>query len=77
MSNSNDGNEPGEKPENAFVRSGPEGPELIVDRKVLNELRVAYNDALTDKVDQFNFRGHDLIVPYAKYLIEYLDTRIA
>lgn len=40
------------------------------------ELRRAYTQALADKSDTFLFQGHELLVSYAKYLLEFLDKSI-
>jgi hypothetical protein len=40
----------------------------------LKALKKAYNKARTLGREQFDFEGHPLLVPYAKYLIEYLET---
>ena len=34
----------------------------------------AYEKAVAEKHEVFKFKGHDLLVDYAKYLIEYMDT---
>lgn len=39
------------------------------------QLQKAYNDAVAQGQEQFIFRGEDLLVAYAKYLLEYLKTR--
>lgn len=36
-------------------------------------LRRAYNAAVKAKKDTFIFEGSELVVTYAKYLLEYLD----
>jgi len=33
----------------------------------------AYEKAVAKKQEVFNFKGHDFLVDYAKYLIEYMD----
>ena len=45
------------------------------DRPTLARLKRAYNKACEAKLDSFVFEGHELLVAYAKYLIEYLEDR--
>jgi hypothetical protein len=40
-----------------------------------NALKKAYAKALEAKQASFKFEGNELLVPFAKYLIEYLGTR--
>lgn len=40
----------------------------------LPRLKKLYNKALESGVEYFVFDGHELLVNYAKYLIEYLET---
>lgn len=42
-------------------------------RARLERLRAAYDAALLDKLEAFNFEGHVLLTAYAKYVIEYLE----
>lgn len=35
----------------------------------------AYDKAITDKKDQFEFEGHEVLVSYAKYVIQYLTPK--
>lgn len=39
------------------------------------KLRTAYNRAVREGKIQFTFEGHELLVAYAKYLIQYLEMR--
>ena len=39
----------------------------------LSELKKARDKAVEEGKDQFNFKGHELLVSYAKYLIEHLE----
>lgn len=39
----------------------------------LPALKKAYEQAVKDKKEQFNFNSHPLLVSYAKYVIEYLE----
>ena len=49
---------------------------IIFTRKKTEELRTAYNQMRADKNYKFEFDGHELLVGYAKYLLEYLDGRL-
>lgn len=44
-------------------------------RETASEFRAAYKKAVAENQDQFVFRGHDVLVSYAKYLCEYLTTQ--
>lgn len=37
--------------------------------------REAYRQAVKNNQTQFQFEGHDLLVEYAKYVVEYLDLK--
>jgi len=41
----------------------------------LIKLKRAYQNAVNQKKLQFDFEGQALLVPYAKYLIEYLEMK--
>lgn len=43
---------------------------------MLLRLQKAYVQARADKVDTFKFEGHEYLVEYAKYLIEYLNHQL-
>ena len=54
----------------------------MADRPIINytpellaKLKRQYRHAVEVGQDQFVFEGHDILVAYAKYLIEYLDGR--
>jgi len=47
------------------------------DRALLEKLRIAYTRAVNAGHDEFTFQDHVVVVGYAKYLIEYLDTRLS
>jgi len=40
----------------------------------LPALKKAYNKAVEDKANTFIFKDTELLVPYAKYLIKYLES---
>lgn len=52
-----------------------ETPTIEFTKEKLERLRRAYRLAERQKVETFTFDGHELLVRYAKYLIEYLDTK--
>lgn len=43
-------------------------------REKMQALRKEYNRAVRDGKDVFIFEGHELLVSYAKYVLEYLST---
>jgi len=45
--------------------------------RLLRQLKDDYARAREAGVQSFVFRGHEVLVAYAKYLIEYLDGRFA
>lgn len=48
--------------------------EIKFDRKKRDELRKLYDEAVKAHKDKFTFEGHEILVAYAKYLLEYLDS---
>jgi hypothetical protein len=42
----------------------------------IKELRAEYNKALKTQTIEFEFKGHTLLIGYAKYLLEYLEKQI-
>ncbi len=51
--------------------------EIMMNRSKLEKLRTAYLEALDKTVEIFTFEGHELVPGYAKYLIQYLETKLA
>lgn len=49
-------------------------PNIEFDKAKADALRKAYADAVKRGDDVFIFEGHEVLVPYAKYLIEYLTS---
>ena len=49
---------------------------LNLNKKSLAELKRAYKKAVTDKKESFTFYGNELLTTYAKYLIEYAETKL-
>ena len=47
------------------------------DRDKLSRFRAAVLQAKARNNDQFRFEGHEFVVGYAEYLIEFLDDRLA
>lgn len=41
----------------------------------LAQLKKVYDQAVLAGKDRFDFEGHPLLVSYAKYVIQYLDTK--
>lgn len=56
----------------AITRNGAETVSVTLDDLV--ELRCSYSRAVKNGMDTFKFKGHDVLVAYAKYLIEYLES---
>jgi hypothetical protein len=50
--------------------------EMEFDKQSLAKLKKAYNKAVKENKDTFVFEGQELLVSYAKYLIEYLTSRL-
>jgi hypothetical protein len=48
---------------------------ISFDRAKRDALRDAYEAAKAAGQEVFQFDGHDILVSYAKYLLEYLDGR--
>jgi hypothetical protein len=40
-----------------------------------NLFKEAYNKALKNNVEEFLYQGQDILVSYAKYLLEYLEPK--
>jgi hypothetical protein len=47
---------------------------MKLDKKTLQELQIAYDEAVKKNVTEFEFQGQILLTTYAKYLIEFLHT---
>lgn len=48
---------------------------ITFDTRKREALRRAYGKAVEAKLEQFTFDGHEFVTAYAKYLLEYLDTK--
>ena len=53
-----------------------EQPLIRWTRPMLERFKVAHQAAVSMKADTFVFDGHEFVVSYAKYLIEYLHEII-
>lgn len=51
-----------------------EPPKITFTKVKADKLRKAYAKAVKEGRAQFKFEGHELLVSYAKYLIEYLTS---
>jgi hypothetical protein len=49
--------------------------EITFDLAQAKRLKKAYDKAVANEVDQFEFEGLPWVTGYAKYLIEYLETQ--
>lgn len=45
------------------------------DRQKLRELKTLYNKAVKENKESFMYNGDEYLTSYAKYVIEYLETR--
>lgn len=45
-------------------------------RPMLERFKKEYQKAVAAKTDTFIFDGNEFVVSYAKYLIEYLETKL-
>lgn len=49
---------------------------ISFDKNKYNKLLKSYHRAKDSGVETFEFEGHEIVVGYAKYLLEYLETRL-
>lgn len=49
---------------------------IVFTPEVRDQLRVAYDEAVDEGVDTFEFMEVEFVVGYAKYLLEFLDMRL-
>lgn len=52
------------------------GKTITWDRPMLKRFKDALSDALGQSSTTFVFDGHEFVISYAKYLIEYLESRL-
>jgi hypothetical protein len=50
--------------------------QVSFDRATRDRLRLAYDRAVAEGLEQFRFEGRDWVVAYAKYVLEYLDGQL-
>lgn len=48
---------------------------MNINKHQFEELKKVYNEAVENNVIQFEFAGQLLLVPYAKYLIQHLQSK--
>ena len=48
---------------------------MDITKKQFESLKKQYNQAVKDGATTFIFEGNELVVSYAKYLIEFLSTK--
>lgn len=51
-------------------------PTIQFDRRTLERLKKARDQAVRDGYESFVFDGHELLVAYAKHLIAYLEENL-
>ncbi len=49
---------------------------ITVDPATRDELQKAYDNAVASGSDTFMFKGRKVVVGYAKYLLEYMNTKL-
>ena len=49
--------------------------DVIFTPDLFRKLKKEYNKAVSLKAESFMFEGNELLVSYAKYLIQYLETK--
>jgi len=49
-------------------------PNITWDKAKLARFKLAYAEHKGDSANVFSFEGHQFVVGYAKYLIEYLES---
>lgn len=50
--------------------------DMNFDREKREALRKVYEQAIKEGKDRFVFEGHDFLVTYTKYLLEWLDMKL-
>lgn len=48
---------------------------MTFDLRTYQKLKTEYKVATKQKVEVFNFEGHEILTNYAKYLLEYLQPK--
>jgi len=49
---------------------------ITFDQETFKNLKQEYRKAVQDKKEIFVFQGHELLTEYAKYIIEYLNSKM-
>lgn len=50
--------------------------EMRFDREKRDALRKAYEKAIAEGKESFIFEGHEMLVAFVKYVLEYLDSNL-
>lgn len=50
--------------------------EMLINKKNLKEIKRLREKAIEDKKDSFTFDGNEILVGYAKYLIEFMELKL-
>lgn len=45
------------------------------DKIKFESFKICYNKAVENNLNEFEFEGNDYVVPFAKYLIEYFESK--
>ena len=48
---------------------------LQFNRRRVGELQAAYDQAVENNQEQFTFQGEELLTAYAKYMLQFLNSR--
>ena len=48
---------------------------LRFNRRRVGELQAAYDQAVENNLEQFTFQGEELLTAYAKYMLQFLNSR--
>jgi hypothetical protein len=49
---------------------------ITFDQPTYQKLKTEYSKAKSDNIEIFVFQGHELLTDYAKYLLEYLESKM-
>ena len=59
------------------VKTGPNQLTITFDKDKTKRLHAAYDQAVATQAEIIEFDGLQMVTGYAKYLLEYLDNRLA
>ena len=48
---------------------------ITISKEYLQGLRKEYNKAVSNKADQFKYKGNDFVTGYAKYFLQYYEPK--